>query len=64
MSKPILPDPCKSGWKLSEDIENCYEPIMADQKPAPVLVVELSFCSANMDVIQNVALAKKQSYLQ
>ena len=22
-SKPILPDPCKFGWKLSEDIENC-----------------------------------------
>ena len=44
ISKPILPDPCKFGWKLSEDIENCYEPIMTDQKPAPVSVVELSFC--------------------
>ena len=44
ISKPILPDPCKFGWKLSEDIENCYEPIMTDQKPAPVSVAELSFC--------------------
>ena len=30
ISKPILPDPCKFGWKLSEDIENCYEPIMTE----------------------------------
>ena len=51
ISKPILPDLCKFGGKLSEDIENCYEPIVTDQKPAPV--------SANMDVIQNVSLAKK-----
>ena len=46
ISKPILPDPCKFGWKLSEDIENCYEPIMR------------ASAGANMDVIQNVALAK------
>ena len=55
ISKPILPDLCKFGGKLSEDIENCYEPIVTDQKPAPV--------SANMDVIQNVSLAKKTNLI-
>ena len=44
ISKAILPDPCKFGWKLCEDIENCYESIMTDQKPVPVSVAELSFC--------------------
>ena len=44
ISKPIFPDPCNFGWKLSEDTENSYEPIMTDQKPAPVSVVELGFC--------------------
>ena len=44
ISNPTLPDPCKFGWTLSEDIENCYQPIMIDQKPAPVSVVELTFC--------------------
>ena len=44
ISKSILPDPCKFSWKLGKDIKNFYEPIMTDQKPAPVSVVELSFC--------------------
>ena len=45
ISKPIFPDPLnKFGWKLSENIENCYEPIMTDKKPAPASVAELSFC--------------------
>ena len=43
--KPILPGPCKFGWKLRDDTEHYYEPIMTNEKPAPVSVVELSFCN-------------------
>ena len=52
ISKPILPDPCKFGWKLSEDIdiENCDEPIMTDQKPAPVSVVKLSLLKIDLKI--------------
>ena len=63
ISKPILPDPCKFGWKLSEDIENCYEPIMTDQKPAPVLVAGLSFCRRKHGGEKSVALAKKNNLI-
>ena len=48
ISKPTLPDPCKFGCKLSEDIENYYEPKMTDQKPAPVSVVELSLLKIDL----------------
>ena len=48
ISKPILPDPCKFGCKLSADIENCYEPKMTDQKPTPVSVVELSLVKIDL----------------
>ena len=44
ISRSIFLDPCKFGWRLSEEIENCNEPIITDQMLAPVSVAELSFC--------------------
>ena len=45
--KPILPDPCEFGWKLRDDTEHYYEPIMTNEKPTAVSLTELSFCRCN-----------------
>ena len=43
-SKAIPLDPCEFGGKLRENTEHHYEPVIANEKSAPVSVVELSFC--------------------
>ena len=63
ISNPILPDPCKFGWKLSEDIENCYEPIMTDQKPVPVSVDELGFCRCKHGCDTKRYTCKKKQFI-
>ena len=59
--KPLqnLPDPCSFGWEM---INESLKPIMTDNLPAPLAMIELSVCGCKSNCISNRCLCHKNNF--